>query len=158
MLHPGNHTTSIWSTTVSDTYLRGQQKRSPPSLADVQLWVKTGEDLSSRSYWSICRACVLVLCLLCWVGFSGQWEAALHSHRSVAGWCPGRCLCDWEKGAGVNAAQQPDSEQTPSTHYSTHSWCSMRSRIQWFTVNLCNSDHRHHQLLSNKFVGIWGRS
>lgn len=66
------------------------------TLAKAERGKKTQKqtDLSFWSYWSICRVCVPVRYPLCSVWFSGQWVDALHSHRSVAGWCPGRFLCE----------------------------------------------------------------
>lgn len=79
-------------------------------------------DLSFWSYWSICRVCVPVRYPLCSVWFSGQWVVSLRSHRSVAGWCPGRFLCNLtkERETDVNVAWKPVSVHTQRIHFSRH--------------------------------------
>lgn len=66
------------------TLAKAEREKKPQKQTDLSFW----------SYWSICRVCVPVRYPLYSVWFSGQWVDALHSHRSVAGWCPGRFLCE----------------------------------------------------------------
>lgn len=81
------------------------------------------QDPSFWSYWSICRVCVPVRYPLCSVWFSGQWVVALHSHRSVGGWYPGRCLCNSAGETDVNVAWNLRGIRTILMNYSNMHAC-----------------------------------